>query len=455
MNFDANALPQTNREWHQRVWGLSWPILLSNLSVPFAGIVDTAVVGHLPNPVYIGAVAIGALIFSTVYWLFGFLRMSTTGFVAQSLGAGNDREMRATIVRAGLLAVLIGLVLVISQYPLREISFFLMQGSSEVEEVARTYFDVRIYGAPAALLNWVVLGLLFGLQRMRAALVVQLVLNLCNIILDVLFVMGFGWGVQGVAVATVISEYASLLVGILFLKQSLGPLTTRIDWRGVLGTEALFDTIVVNTNIMLRSFFALFVFFYFTSVSARFGDVVLAVNVILMHLLNLVSYGMDGFANAVEALGGNTYGRKDLKAFRKSVQFTTVWAFLLAIVFTAVYWLGGAVFVAMMTDIPSVKDTADTYLPWIIVLPLLSVWGFQLDGIFIGATHSREMRNSMLISMLVFIAAVWVLTPGLANHGLWLSMCVFMVLRAVTLGLYYPRIERAIRDAAVSARISG
>ena len=197
MRTQTATLPSTNREWHRRVWALSWPIIISNLSVPLAGVVDTAVVGHLPDPIHIGAVAIGALIFSTLYWLFGFLRMSTTGFVAQSVGAEDEVELGATVIRAGILAGLGGFILIAAQSPIREASFFFMMGTSEVEAIAREYIDIRIYGAPAALLNWVVLGLLFGLQRMRAALVVQLVLNVCNVILDILFVVGFGWGYQG------------------------------------------------------------------------------------------------------------------------------------------------------------------------------------------------------------------------------------------------------------------
>ena len=204
-------------------------------------------------------------------------------------------------------------------------------------------------------------------------------------------------------------------------------------------------TFIVNINIMLRSLFTLLVFFYFTSLSARFGDIILAANVILLHLLNLIAYGMDGFANAVEALGGNAFGRKNLTAFRRSVRITTFWAFLFAIGFTMIYWALGPFFIGLMTDIGSVKVTAEDFLPWIVALPLISVWGFQLDGIFIGATHSKEMRNSMFVAMIVFLISVWLLTPKLENDGLWLSMCFFMLARAITMSLYYPRIEKALK----------
>ena len=434
----------SDRQWHQRVWSLSWPIIISNLSVPLAGIVDTAVVGHLPDPSYIGAVAIGALIFSTLYWLFGFLRMSTTGFVAQSAGAGDRNEMRNTVVRAGLLATLIAVILLLSQIAVFRFAFFIMDGSASVEQVAHTYVSIRIWGAPAALYNWVILGCLFGLQRMRAALAVQLALNATNIVLDFVFVVGFDWGVTGVAAATVISEYVSLGLGVWFLCRALGPFDNPIRWPQVFRLYHMANLAQANLNIMLRSVCALGVFFYFTSVSAGFGDIVLAANVILIHFFNFLSYGLDGLANAVEALGGHAFGKRDLQTFRKSVKITSIWAFAFALMFTIFYALFGGLIIEMMTSIEAVRAAAHDYLLWLVMLPMLAVWSFQLDGIFIGSTHTREMRDSMLLSMLIFLVCVWLLTPPFGNTGLWTALFIFMLVRTLSLGLYYPRILRSL-----------
>lgn len=438
------STPRNAREWHWRIWSLAWPIILSNLSLPLAGVVDTAVMGRLPDPVFIGGVAIGALIFSSLYWGFGFLRMGTTGFVAQCYGNRDYQELHDTAARAVLLSALIGVALVVIQRPMESLIFGLLDGSPEVEAAAVEYYRIRIWVAPAGLLNFVVLGILFGIQRMKTALVIQLVLNGMNIGLDLWFVWGLGWGIEGVAIATAISEITAAALGLWVTRRELARLATRVRWHRLLDRNRLAPLIEANVNIMLRTLASIFAFVYFTAIGARFGDVILAANAVLMHLFTMLSLGLDGFAHTVEALGGSAYGRRDLKSFRAAVRISTQWAAFVALAFAAAFWLAGPAFIDTITNIESVRAASRDYLWWLVGLPLVSIWGFQLDGIYIGTTRTREMRNSMLLSLAVYLAVVWLAEPLWGNHGLWFALVVFMMVRALTLGLWYPRIERSI-----------
>ena len=288
------------------------------------------------------------------------------------------------------------------------------------------------------------MGILFGIQRMKAALVIQLVLNGMNVVLDVWFVQGLGWGIEGVAMATAFSELTAAALGLWVTRRILARFGARIRWERLLDRSRLAPLIEANVNIMVRTLASICVFAYFTAVGARFGDVILAANAVLMHLFTFLALGLDGFAHTVEALGGSAYGRRDLESFRASVKVSTQWAVIVAVAFTAAYWIAGPLFVDTITNIESVRRASREYLWWMIGLPLVSIWGFQLDGIFIGTTHSREMRDGMLLSLVVYLSVVWIAEPSLGNHGLWLALVVFMVARALTLGLWYPRIERSI-----------
>ena len=442
--MDEMSTPQTTRDWHRRVWSLAWPVILSNLSIPLAGVVDTAVVGRLPDPVFIGGVAIGALIFSSLYWGFGFLRMGTTGFIAQCFGNRDYQELHDTAARAILLSLLMGVALVVLHRPMGSLIFRLLEGSAQVEAAAVDYYQIRIWVAPAGLLNFVVLGILFGIQRMKTALVIQLVLNGMNVGLDLWFVLGLGWGIEGVAVATAISEVTAAALGLWVARRELARFGTRIRWPRLLDRARLAPLIEANVNIMLRTLASIFAFVYFTAVGARFGDVILAANAVLMHLFTMLSLGLDGFAHTVEALGGSAYGRRDLKSFRAAVRVSTQWAAFVALAFAAAFWLVGPAFIDTITNIESVRLASRDYLWWLIGLPLVSVWGFQLDGIYIGTTRSGEMRDSMLLSLAIYLAVVWLVEPHWGNHGLWFALVVLMICRAITLGLWYPRIERSI-----------
>ena len=441
---DKSLLPSTPGQWHLRVWSLAAPIILSNMSVPLVGAVDTAVVGHLPDPVYIGAVALGALIFSFLYWGFGFLRMGTTGFVAQAHGSRDATEVGRVFMRGLLLAILFGSALVVLQLPIGLTSFWLLDGSVRLESLANDYFIIRIWSAPATLANYVVLGCLIGLQNTRAVLVLQLVLNLTNILLDLLFVVEFGWGVEGVAAASVISEYLALAIGLLIIRNNLHRIGGGLGLNGVLDKTRLIALLHVNFNIFIRTMCLVFAFAYFTARSTGLGEVILAANAVLLHLQHILSHGLDGFAHAVEGLAGGAYGARDRRGFRAAVFYTTLWAFVVAALYTLVYALWGGDIVNLLTGIESVRVGAADYMLWVLLSPVISVWSFQLDGIFIGTTRSVEMRNAMLLSVLIYLTAVWIAVPLWGNHGLWLALLVFMVARALALGLLLPGVERRI-----------
>lgn len=443
--MSPSELPVRERDWHRRVWLLAGPIILSNLSVPLVGAVDTAVVGHLPDPGYIGAVALGATIFNFVFWGFGFLRMGTTGLVAQAAGAGDHEEVRALVWRALGIGALMALALITLQVPIASLAFLAIDGSAELESLARDdYFAIRVWSAPATLANYAVLGALIGLQRTRAALVAQLSLNLVNVGLDLLFVSGFGWQVEGVALASVIAEYFALGVGLWLLSGALPRAKTRLDLARLLDRARLRAMFAVNGNLFVRTTCLLAGFFLFTAEGTRQGELILAANAVLLNLVYFLAYGLDGFAHAAEALAGGAFGAKRSDAFRAAVRATTIWAFIVAGLYSLSYWLAGPAIVALITDIEDVRLLADSYLPWLIAAPLVFVWSYQLDGIFIGTTHTREMRNGAILSLLVFIAAESLLVPMMGNHGLWLSLYLFMLARTLTLGLCYPRLIAAL-----------
>jgi MATE family multidrug resistance protein len=420
--------------------------MLSNVSVPLVGIADTAVVGHLPNPVFIGAVALGAIVFSFLYWGFGFLRMGTTGLVAQDVGARDFDELRATLARSLFLAGVLGLAIVVFRDPIGAVAFWALEGSAMVEGFAQQYYAVRVYAAPAALVNYVILGFSIGVQNTRVALALMLMLNIINVLLDVLFVLGFGWGVEGVAAAAVISEYAAAFFGLLLMRGILLQLGGRWHAYRLFDRARVKTLLGVNLNIFLRTLCLVYAFFYFTSAGAKLGDVILAANAVLMHLQTFMSYSLDGFAHATEALAGSAYGARDRRAFVSVVRASSLCALLVAGGYCLVYAGLGETIIASITSIPEVRSTAGEFLPWLLITPIVSVWSYQLDGIFIGTTKAVAMRNAMILSLLAFLAAVWLFLPLWGNHGLWAALTMFMAVRGVTLGIWYPRIIRGMPE---------
>jgi len=428
---------------HRAVLAIAVPVMLSNVSTPLIGVVDTAVVGQLPDPAYIGAVAVGSLIFTFVFWAFGFLRMGTTGLTAQAVGADDVAEVAANLGRALLVAAIVGLILIVLQWPIREAAFFLVGGSERVELLAREYFDVRIWAAPATLANYALLGWFIGLGRTDIGLVLQLVLNITNIALDALLVLGFGWDVRGVAIGTLAAEYVAVTLGLVLAARHLVAIGGRIAYARLIDPARLRRTVVVNSDIMLRSLALIMVFVWFMAQGARQGDVILAANAVLMHFTSVAAFFLDGLAFAAEALVGQSIGARHRAGLVAAVRITTVWAVGVAVLVVALMWLAGPSIVDAMTVDPAARAAARAFLPWAVVSPLLGVWAFQLDGIFIGATCTAEMRNAALAMLAIFLVAWWLLSP-LGNHGLWAALYVHYVARIVTLLAYYPRVLRSI-----------
>lgn len=441
---EPNAPDQAGwiRHRHRKLWSLAFPIMLANVSIPLVGAVDTAVMGHLPDAVYIGAVAIGAVIFNFLYWGFGFLRMGTTGFVSQAYGVRHYNEMADTFGRSVMVGLAVGGLLIALQWPIGQLALGLFDASARIESLTWVYFTIRIWSAPAALVQYAALGYLIGVQRTTEVLGLQLLLNGINIGLDLLFVVGLGWGVEGVASATLIGEYSAAVAGVLLVRGSLRRLDGRIDTRRLFEIGALRSLLQVNLNIFIRTLCLVFAFAYFTARGAALGPTILAANAILMTMISFVAYGLDGFAHAAETLGGSAYGARDRRGFKVAVRTSTQWSAATALLGVVVLYALGDTFIGWMTSLENVSQVAARYLPWVVMSPLLSVWSFQLDGIYIGTTFTREMRNGMLIAVGVYLAAVWLLTPSLGNHGLWCALMILFVARAVTLFAWYPRIGR-------------
>lgn len=433
---------------HAAIWQKAWPIILANAAVPLLGLADTAVIGNLGNLVQLGAIAFGAMIFSFIYWSFGFLRMGTTGFTAQAAGARDEAEVRATLGRALVVSVGLGLVVILLQVPLARIALALLEGSAEVEAITRDYFAIRIWGAPATLSIFALTGCLIGLGKSRELLLVQVFLNGLNILLDVLFAGVFGWGAQGIALGTVIAEWtAVILAGGLVLKllrrrqmdsESFWP------WSRIGDTGKMLRLMAANTDILLRTLLLLFSFAWFINQSARFGDAVLGANHILLQLVSFSAFFLDGYAFVTEALVGEALGakrRQDLAmAVRRSSELAAVTATILALLIVCF----GGLAIAALTNIDAVRVAAGDALGWAGLYVLLSFAAFQLDGIFIGATLTREMRNASFYSLIAFMLAWWWLTPLFGNHGLWCAFVIYVCARALALAAYYPRLVRAL-----------
>jgi MATE family multidrug resistance protein len=428
---------------HRAILAIAVPVMISNVSTPLIGVVDTAVVGRLPDPAYIGAVAVGSLVFTFVFWAFGFLRMGTTGLTAQAWGAGERDEVVASLGRALLIAGGIGTALLVLQWPIREIAFALLGGSERVETLAQAYFDIRIWAAPATLANYALLGWFIGLGRTDIGLVLQLVLNLTNMALDALFVLVFGWDVRGVALGTLIAEVAAASVGILVAVRHTRALGGRWTWPHLLIASRLKQTLAVNRDIMIRSLALILVFVWFMAQGARQGDVTLAANAVLMQFIAVSAYFLDGLAFAAEALVGRAVGAAHRAGLLAAARMTTLWAGGIALIASLIIALLGALIIDALTIDTATRTAARMYLPWVIAAPLLGVWAFQLDGIFIGATRTVQMRKAMLAAVLVFFAAWWLLTP-LRNHGLWAALLVHYVARIGTLAFYYPALVRSV-----------
>ena len=427
---------------HRETWRLAFPIILSNSSVPLLGAVDTAVVGHLPDPHYIGSVAIGALIFSFLYWGFGFLRMGTTGFVAQAVGEEDATEVRSVLARALILAAVISVFVLALQGFVLWMALSLIEGSAIVEDGASSYFSVRVWGAPAVLGNYALMGFFIGIRNTRAALVVQIFMNGLNVILDLLFVIGFNWDVVGVAAATAISETLALGLGLFLVRRELVRIGGEWHVSAIRSLQKMARLLAVNLDIFIRTILLIFAFAYFTAEAAKEGNVTLAAVAVLMNFMHFIAHGLDGFAFAAEGMVGNAIGARKVSKLREIVWVTGFWALIVACLYSLVYLIFGTAIVNLLTGIEEVRERAYEFLPWLIAAPLISIWSYQLDGIFIGAVQSKEMRNCMIISFIAYMLCMQFFGDIWGTHGLWAALMVFMATRAVTLALVYPRVER-------------
>jgi multidrug resistance protein, MATE family len=427
---------------HASVLRVAVPIMLSNVSEPMIGVVNTAVMGRLPEPFYIGAVAVGALVFSFLFWGFGFLRLSTGGMAAQATGAGDHTTLALVFWRSATLVLAIGLLLVIAGPWLGPFTVRLIGGSADVMREAETYFSYRIWTAPAALLNFAIMGWFIGQGRSTIAFIVQLFLNLSNVLLSVFFVMGLGWATAGVGIAVLVAEYAAAALGLCLALIALARSGLQLSWRAVLAPADFRKLIAANFDIMIRTFCLVFAFGWFVSRGAKAGDLIIAANAVLMNLFEVAAYLIDGFAYASEALVGQAVGARDQSGFRRSIFITTLWALVFAALFSVVIWIFGSQLIALLTVNGDVQRLAVVYLPWAALTPLLGAICFQFDGIFTGALATRDMRNMMVVSLAVYLAAWWVLEPAYGNHGLWGAMCVFLLVRGVTFGLRMPALRR-------------
>ncbi|WP_322008193.1 MATE family efflux transporter [Paraburkholderia tropica] len=443
---DGASLPSRG-DWHRRVLTLAFPIVLANLTQPILGAVDTAVAGHLGRAADLGGVALGGLFFNFVFWGFGFLRMGTTGLIAQAHGAGDQAALRVNVVRALVLAFGIGAFILLVQTPLIHYALALIGGSDAVQRNATVYSHARIGSAPFALANYVVLGYLLGMQRVRIALVSQVLINAVNIVAVLTYVYGFGWGIAGIGAATATADTVGFFFGAAVLWHLRPRGLTPLDWRAAVEPAALKRLVGINRDIFLRTICLLGSFGWFAHLGARQGDAILAANALLLNFQTFMAYGLDGFAHASEALVGAAIGARDRHAFRQAVKVNLFWAALGALGFSVVYWGAGGWIIDKLTDQSTVRAAARAFLPWAALSPIISVWGFLLDGVFIGATRTRELMQAMAISLLVFLAASWALVAPFGNHGLWAALLIFMAARGLTLYPLLPRITGAIQPA--------
>ena len=430
---------------HSAVFALALPMVFSNVTTPLLGLVDTWVIGHLGQAWFLGGVSVGATLINLLFWLLGFLRMSTTGLTAQAQGAASVEGQLDTLARALGLAVGLGLALLLLVLPFLPAIIGLSGGSPEVQVYAGDYVSVRIWSAPAALCNLVIMGWLLGMQDARSPMLLLILSNLVNMVLDAWFVLGLGWQVRGVAAASLLADYCSLGVGLWLVSRRLRHLSAEV-WQGAWSRwwqwPAVRRLLGLNRDIFIRSLCLQLCFAFMTLQGARLGDVAVAANAVLLNFLMLISYGLDGFAYAVEAMVGRAIGRRDRQGLREAIVLNLGWALLIAIAFALGFALGGRLLIAHITDIPAVIAEANRQLPWLIAMPLLAVWCFLLDGVFIGATRAREMRNSMLVAVFAGFFPIWWLCQEWGVAALWAAMAALMTGRGLTLGWLCWQLER-------------
>ncbi|GGE32554.1 MATE family efflux transporter [Halopseudomonas oceani] len=433
-----------DRNAQRRVWHIALPLILSNISVPLVGLVDTAVIGHLDAAYHLGAVAVGSTLFTFVLWATGFLRMGTTGFAAQACGSGDGNALRRILLQAIWLAVLISLLAWLFQTPLLNLGLHYLQSSESLLEQARAYFQIRLFSLPAALANFVLIGWFIGAQNSRVPFAMLLTVNLTNMLLDLLLVVGLKMGVEGAAWASVCGDLLGLLLGLALLRPTLRQYPGVFDWARALRLKGAAPLLRVNRDILIRTLALQLVFYLLVVQGAQLGDDVVAANAVLLNFLLITSHALDGLAHALEALGGHALGKRDKRTLVRVLVITTVWSLLLSLVFVVAFAFGGGLLIRLLTDLPDVRAQAQQYLIWVAVMPLLTVWSYLLDGLFIGASRALAMRNTMLLALACYLPLAWAL-QGQGNHFVWFGFLTFMALRSLFLGGWFVWLWRTDR----------
>ncbi len=424
---------------HRAVRRIALPMILSSITAPLLGMVDTAVMGHLDDAVYLGSVAAGATIFSVLFMGLNFLRMGTTGITAQAFGAGDTDTIRTALGQPVLTALVLAAIIIALQRPLIDTALWILSASTDVRRLTRTYFEIRVWSAPASLVNYALMGWLIGMQNARGPLVIMLVINLINAALDLVFVLLLGMTVDGVALATLISELCGIVIAILFVRNELAARPgkwIRAEFIDPANYRRLFN---VNASLFLRTTALMFVFAFITAQGARMGNVILATNALLMNFQLFLAFALDGIAYAAEALVGKAVGSRDRDGLQRAVRRTLQWSLIFAALFCVVYAVAGQVILAMLTSIDNLRFTAYEFLPWLIVSPLISVWSFLYDGVYVGATRTKEMMIIMVGSSTLIFLPTWFGASSLGNHGLWLAFTAFMLARGIAMHVWFRR----------------
>ena len=441
----TSSTPLTERP-HKQIWAIAGPAILANSSAPLVGLVDTWAVGHLPGALHLAAVGLGAVIFNYLLWAFGFLRMGTTGLVAQARGREDVPDQVVIVLRSCALGLFFGLLLVLGQELLLALSLRAMAPPDDVAAITAEYFRIRIWSAPFALVGYAITGVLFGLARVRTILWLQLLLNFSNAVLNVTFVIGLGMGVPGVALGTLLSQLLMTGAGLWVVARIYGAAPLRAGLRAAQTwlLRGFRQLVLINGFIFIRTIFLMTALALIMRVAAGLGTVEMAASHVLMQYMMLMALGLDAFAHASEALAGAAWGRRDRAQFRRWVVLTGYWSLVAALAYAVVFGLWGNALTALLTDIEAVRAAAGALLPLVIALPLVAVWCYLFDGVYIGATAAAEMMVTMGLAFVVYLLLLQPMTAAWGLYGLWGAVLVFMGVRGLGQALWYPRLERRL-----------
>lgn len=431
---------------HKRVLYLAIPVVLSNATVPILGVVDTAVIGQMGEAIPIGAVGIAAIILTSIFWLFGFLRMGVSGQTAQALGEENILEANALLIRSLIIGFIVGLIFIFFQSLIFSGALWLSPASKEVKSLAKEYLHIRIYSSPAVIGLYGITGWLIAKERTRSVFFIQFFMNSMNILLDIVFVLKLDMGVSGVAYASLIAEWTGFLIALWLTKEVF----KNNIWKNkhhIFNISRIKKMASINSDILIRTLLLQAAILSFIFLGSSFNDETLAANQILIQFLHISSYGMDGFAIASEALVGKAVGARKINTFRRAVKLTSIWGAITVISIFIFFSLFGEILIRYMTTSIDIQNVAIKYLPWMVIAPLVGGASWMLDGIFIGATRTADMRNMMLISFVFYILSLIILLPNYGNHGLWLALIIFYIARGVTLGFRFNKIELSLAQS--------